>query len=60
MNIGTTDPYEYYDLEVVDAATIRATPAISPMQHVSNWYLGAITNADGSVVYWENDTKPLP
>lgn len=48
-----------YSIEVVSNNEIIARKN-SPTYTVGDTYLGCICSADGSVVYWTNETKPLP
>lgn len=54
-----TDPIHLYDIEVLNSNEIRATHRV-PNKPGRRSFLGAIVSADREVVYWVNDTNPLP
>lgn len=55
----TTSPYYYGDVEVRSAEEVSLrTKSLSSHQFPT--YVGAILSADRSVVYWVNETRPLP
>ncbi len=56
---GTTSRYLLYDIHI-DSDTLMTAAPESALSLTAGLYLGGITSADGSVVYWVNDRKPLP
>lgn len=57
--LGTDDPGYLYDItEHSNMRIVVSQRAAGP--HSRNTYLGAITSPDGSVVYWVNESEPLP
>lgn len=55
----TTDPV--YMLPIVDrTANTMTLTSTAVAGHGVPYYLGAIVSADRNVVYWINDSKPLP
>lgn len=58
-NLGSTSNSFIMDIEVTSVNTATAT-ARSTGAHSSPYYIGVIASADGSTVYWVNNTRPLP
>ena len=56
---GTSDARNLFDLLEYSSNSMTFHPRIS-VAHQSNNYLGAIVSQDWSVVYWMNNTRPLP
>lgn len=59
MHLGSTSAVFIMDVNVTSATTATAT-ARSTAAHSALYYIGVIASADGSSVYWVNDTRPLP
>ena len=58
-NIDTSDAnFEFRIKE--KASNVITFEHIGPSLFSRNYYLGVIVSADRQVVYWVNDTKPLP
>lgn len=59
INIQTTNPSLIMDIEVLSENAATATVR-QGATHSVPYYIGVIASADRSVVYWVNNTRPLP
>lgn len=59
MSKGRQDAPLLYDIVEKTSTTMRLVSKEAQSGHPAN-YLGGIASADGSVVYWTNETRPLP
>lgn len=56
---NTTDGQYLYDIVEKTSTEMTLRCRVPREDHIAN-YLGAIVSPDRQIVYWVNDTKPIP